>query len=364
MPFSATINLGTVGVAITSVKLYGCTGSTCNSTTCTALTGYENVSVSTFPSSGLTINGIPNGVTYIQAEALGACSEDEVKQCIPISGIPGATPIPTNTPTPTPTTTSGPGPTNTQTPTATNTPTPTPSATIGVEPTNTPTPTPSSTETLGTCYILTIDQSQYDTALENEVSVSYTPVASGTLTTMLLENLEVMDPGEPGGDYIFYLCSLSAPTFSQGGVGQTYGFEFVNQNTTCIINGDCNVPQPTPGPTATPTLAPEATFSTSYGTNTSSSFGTTGSTYSTTITVINGTATIRLSVSVQTGDQGDATLTIPGVGSFSPSPAQGSGNTSFTEFTLGVGTYTDCVWVVQAIYGGSFTVATSTITQV
>jgi hypothetical protein len=145
MPFSATINLGTVGVAITSVKLYGCTGNNgTDCTGCTVLTGYENVSVSTFP---LLVSGIPNGVRYIQAEALGACSADAVKQCITISGIPGptATPAPTNTPTPTGT--SGPG--ATPNPTATQTPTPTPSGTSGTTPnptaTQAPTPTPSAT---------------------------------------------------------------------------------------------------------------------------------------------------------------------------------------------------------------------------
>jgi hypothetical protein len=159
MPFSATVNLGTVGVAITSVKLYGCTGTSGGSCTgCTALTGYESVSVSTFP---LLVSGIPNGVTYIQAEALGACSADLVKQCISISGIPGATPAPTSTPTPTPTGTSAPGatpnPTSTPTPTPTQSMTPTPSATTGLDPTPNPTntPTPSATSLPGCGSIVT-----------------------------------------------------------------------------------------------------------------------------------------------------------------------------------------------------------------
>ena len=161
MPFSATINLGTVGVAITSVKLYGCTGTSGgNCTGCTALTGYENVSVSTFP---LLVNGIPNGVTYIQAEALGACSADLVKQCISISGIPGATPAPTSTPTPTPTGTSAPGatPNPTSTQTQTPTPTPTPSTTSDTTPnptsTQTPTPTPTITSDCVTSVQFEVD---------------------------------------------------------------------------------------------------------------------------------------------------------------------------------------------------------------
>ncbi len=159
MPFSATINLGTVGVAITSVKLYGCTGNNgTDCTGCTVLTGYENVSVSTFP---LLVSGIPNGVRYIQAEALGACSADAVKQCITISGIPGptATPAPTNTPTPTGT--SGPG--ATPNPTATQTPTPTPSQTSDTtpQPTQTMTPTPSQTESEATVCQYTVSGQGY-----------------------------------------------------------------------------------------------------------------------------------------------------------------------------------------------------------
>jgi hypothetical protein len=148
MPFSATVNLGTVGVAITSVKLYGCTGNSGgNCTGCTALTGYENVNVSTFP---LLVSGIPNGVIYIQAEALGACSADAVKQCISISGIPGATPAPTSTPTPTPTGTSAPG--ATPNPTSTPTPTPSPSGTTpDATPNPTSTPTPTATTALPGC---------------------------------------------------------------------------------------------------------------------------------------------------------------------------------------------------------------------
>ena len=133
MPFSATVNLGTVGVAITSVKLYGCTGNSGgNCTGCTALTGYENVSVSTFP---LLVSGIPNGITYIQAEALGACSADAVKQCISISGIPGPTPVPTST-----------------LPPATPNATPLPTATT---PGATPVPTP--TQTVGSCTAPTLN---------------------------------------------------------------------------------------------------------------------------------------------------------------------------------------------------------------
>jgi hypothetical protein len=122
-------------------------------------------------------------------------------------------------------------------------------------------------------------------------------------------------------------------------------------------------PTPTPnGPTPTP-LPPVVTFSVSNGQNTSSS-GTGSSTFTPTITVTNGTATIRLRVTVQTGYQADTTLTISGGGSFSPTVAQGALDSTFVDFTLGVGTYTNVTWEVQAISDGTFTVATSTLTQV
>ena len=122
-------------------------------------------------------------------------------------------------------------------------------------------------------------------------------------------------------------------------------------------------PTPTPvTPTPTP-LSPVVTFSVSNGQNTSSS-GTGSSTFTPTITVQNATATIRLRVTVQTGYQADTTLTISGGGSFSPTVAQGALDSTFVDFTLGVGTYTNVTWEVQAISDGTFTVATSTLTQV
>jgi hypothetical protein len=181
-----------------------------------------------------------------------------------------------------------------------------------------------------------------------------------------MENLEVMDPGVPGGDYIFYLCSLTNPYFSQNGIGQTLGFDFVNQFTSCSSNNECINNQPTLAPTNTPTATPTpplATFSISSGNNSRSGAGTGSSTFTPTITVEYGTATIRLRATVQTGYQADTTITVPGAGSFSPSPAQGSGQSTFTDFQLGVGTYV-CNWEVNAISDGTFTVASATLTQV
>lgn len=185
MPFSATINLGTVGVAITSVKLYGCTGTSGgNCTGCTALTGYENVSVSTFP---LLVSGIPNGVRYIQAEALGACSADLVKQCISISGIPGPTATPVPTMTPTPTGTSAPG----ATPVPTMTPTPTGTSAPDATPNPTSTPTPTVTSGGGNCTITG----------QNSVSPG-SPTQTGQIilqTTGRVMNLSVFGGASSGG---------------------------------------------------------------------------------------------------------------------------------------------------------------------
>lgn len=143
MPFVASVNLGTVGDDITSVKLYACVNNEC--TDCTELPGYEEVLVSSFP---MSVAGIPLDTLYIKADSIGRC---EVSQCIPIVGIPTSTPTPTPTSTPTPTPTSTPDPTSTPTPTPTSTPgptsTPTPTPTSTPEPTSTPTPTPTSTPT-------------------------------------------------------------------------------------------------------------------------------------------------------------------------------------------------------------------------
>ena len=103
---SATLNLGTVSPAITSVKLLSCPDSSC--TGGTLITGYDNVSVSTFPR---TVSGIPDTAKYIKVEGLGDCSS--ASQCIKIDGLPGnpITPTPTATGTPTPTPTATPTPT-------------------------------------------------------------------------------------------------------------------------------------------------------------------------------------------------------------------------------------------------------------
>ena len=92
MAYIASVSLGsTIGLGITSVKFYECTG---NNTGCTALTNYANVSVSLFNPT-YSITGITDGKTWLKVEPIGACSG--TTQNIQVSGFPGptATPAPT-----------------------------------------------------------------------------------------------------------------------------------------------------------------------------------------------------------------------------------------------------------------------------
>ena len=267
MPFSAIINLGTVGTSITSVKLYGCTGTSGGDCTgCTALTGYENVSVSTIPSSGLTVSGIPNDVFYIQAEALGTCSVDNVKQCIQISGIPGptATPNPTNTPTPTetsngttpePTSTPAPTPTNTETPSATPNCEFEVTAIVGTpEPTSTPTPTPTNTEELCNCfeYDVTITETDTQSATGNTGSfVQYNDNVVITYTDCN-GNLSEFVSGFPGAN----LCADSTQPFTLSLYRDNNQFQVVDSFFTETSTECCStIPDPTPEPTSTTSLS-------------------------------------------------------------------------------------------------------------
>lgn len=139
---------------------------------------------------------------------------------------------------------------------------------------------------------------------------------------------------------------------------------------------------PTPGgPTATPTLTPtptatplpQASFSTSIITafRIGGTPGTTTETSGTTITVINGTVTIRLKTWVVTGYRSNTTLTI-GINTISPGESGqgmtggvGESNASSTTFTLGIGVYNITNWTVSAITEGSGqTVAQAKLEQV
>lgn len=150
-------------------------------------------------------------------------------------------------------------------------------------------------------------------------------------------------------------------------------------NTTTPTPTPTPTPSSTPTPTPTPTATsvdqtPSASFSTSLITasRTNGIAGTTTQTSGTTITVINGTVTIRLKTWVVTGYRADTTIEI---GSYSYSPdfagqgatplsGVGEGNASSTTFTLGVGTYNITNWNVSAISDGSLTVVQARLEQV
>jgi hypothetical protein len=137
MAYTALVGLGSqIGVGITSVKLYQC-GTNC--TSCTPITNYTSVAVSSFNPT-LLVTGITDGSTCIKAEPVGVCSGST--QCIIVSGIPGPTPSPTVPPaTPAATQAATPLPTAGTTPLPTPTATtPGPTATVTV-PAATPTPT-------------------------------------------------------------------------------------------------------------------------------------------------------------------------------------------------------------------------------
>lgn len=78
MAIEAKIQLGTVGSSVTRVKLQYC-NSDCVS--CTDLTGYEDVLVSTFQPSGRAITTIPDGTIAIKVIALDAVCPS-TSQCI------------------------------------------------------------------------------------------------------------------------------------------------------------------------------------------------------------------------------------------------------------------------------------------
>ena len=131
MAYTASVSLGSpIGIGITSVKLYECSG---NNSGCTALANYTNVAVSLFNPTYL-ITGITDSNRWLKIEPVGACSG--TTQNLQVSGFPG----PTSTPAPTATT-----PSATPAPTASSTPGPTATATIPAPTATTPPPTPSAT---------------------------------------------------------------------------------------------------------------------------------------------------------------------------------------------------------------------------
>lgn len=352
MAFNASVNLGTVGIGITgqTVSISGCTGSSCGSG-CTSLATSQ--AVSSFPK---TLSGIPDGTVSLFVKVDGGdCSG--TSQCISITGLPGATPTPTSTATPTSTIDAT--PTTTATPTLTSTPTGT----------STITPTVTTSAASGNCYSLTYtDGNSIDL-----LSVRYRNM-SDTIVTEALTNLEAISNGD--GTTTLVICvlqgqSYATPVCVQGGNEVTCDpFEWV-QGGNCSTTGDCFV-TPTITPTSTTTLYPEASFTTSTISvaRTGGGAGTTSATSGTTITVINGTATVRLKVWVVTGYRADTTITING-NPYSPTEAgqgmtggTGEGNASFIDISLPIGTYNVTNWTVDAISDGTLTVAQAKLEQV
>lgn len=396
MPFSATVNLGTVGVAITSVKLYGCTGNSgTDCTGCTALTGYENVSVSTFP---LLVSGIPNGVRYIQAEALGACSADLVKQCISISGIPGptATPVPTMTPTPSATTAgTTPNPTSTQTPT----PTPTPSTTSGTtpNPTSTQTPTPTATvaygcgDTVSDTYIPSTftTQTKYldlsDVTDGDTVTISFSAADRPNRFNIYGNGLLIENSGWVGADNTYAGPWGSAGSLIDADGNGSFTFEYQSGMSYELrvdigpANPDAEPANPSDGwsvtigctPAPTESIPPVAVWE--YGTSVTHSRSLPGEDPSFTeetgtLTVSNGTMifTVTSSKPFNYDNISIAYLEVSGVGDISIQCESGQTSvTSSSQLTVPAGTYTYYLRATLDITG-SLTqgVAYSTINEV
>ena len=186
MAYIASVSLGsTIGLGITSVKFYECTG---NNTGCTALTNYGNVPVSFFNPT-YTITGITDGKTWLKVEPVGACSG--TTQNIQVTGFPGPTATPAPTSTPAPTATAGPGPTATPvpptatpvTPTATPvTPTATPVTPTAtpITPTATPiTPTPTALPGCGSTVSGTFTGSTMNNY--DDIQLNFAGVANGSI---------------------------------------------------------------------------------------------------------------------------------------------------------------------------------------
>ena len=120
----------------------------------------------------------------------------------------------------------------------------------------------------------------------------------------------------------------------------------------------------TPAPVTPAPVAPLATFTPSF--NSVSTTSESSSTGATNIVVTGGTVTVRMKLHINTSDPGDwanASITIPGVGTYTASNAVPSGDVQ-VDFNLGVGTYGVSNWTVFVHAGGAFASATATLTQV
>ena len=173
MAYTASVSLGSpIGIGITSVKLYECSG---NNSGCTALANYTNVAVSLFNPTYL-ITGITDSNRWIKVEPVGACSG--TTQNLQVSGFPGptSTPAPTATTpsaTPAPTATTPPPTATTPAPTAT-TPPPTPSSTV---------PTPTATALPGCSSIVTGTYTGSTLYNYDDRQLNFAGVANGSIIT-------------------------------------------------------------------------------------------------------------------------------------------------------------------------------------
>jgi hypothetical protein len=355
MAFSSTITI-TGSTNITNFDIYQCPTSGC--TGCVAITGSTGENVSRMKLlTGHTVS-VDQGYRYIKLVADTETCNNSI--CMEVIGIPTytPTPTPTSTPTPTPTATNTPVPTATPTPTPTAGPTATPTPTPTAEPTATPTPTagptstPTPTPTVN--YEFLVCYNPNGTALSTYVA-SLTKLTNGGFTGEPLYSDTITISGSANVDAVYqYNGTTSSPE----------NVPIINSINEWDCDGNAILP-----PTPTPTPAPEASFTTSTinAFRPSGSAGTTTSTSGTTITVINGTATIRLKTWVVTGYRSDTTLTISG-NAYSPSQAgqdgTGEGNATFVDINLPIGVYNITSWTVDAITDGSQTVAQAKIEQI
>jgi len=268
MAYTALVGLGSqIGVGITSVKLYQC-GNNC--TSCTPITNYTNVAVSSFNSPGLSVTGITDGTTCIKAEPVGVCSGST--QCIIISGIPGPTPSPT-VPLPTPTASStAPAPTA-----STTAPAPTASATAPA-----PTPTPSATSLPGCSSIVSGEYTGSTLYNYDDRQLNFAGVANGSIITFtctannrpnnisIRTALTVLEStgwfgsseGYSSGDYWYPTAGTGPKTLTiTYDNTKTYYIDTLTAPATLLppndesdyweVNISCSGPAPTPTPSST-----------------------------------------------------------------------------------------------------------------
>jgi hypothetical protein len=312
----------------------------------------------------ITSTNVPNGTTIVKIKSTGVGCNYEITKSI--VGLPTVTPLPpTVTPLP-----------------ATVTPLP-------------PTPTPCP----NTCSS-SINDSYEPSDFHNygNYCLDLSSATNGATITIAYQSYD-----RPNR-YTIYENGITLKTTSGwvgddntyggawGSAGQLVGvgdgsITFTYDNTkTYTLKVECGAANPLASPTPNPSDAwnvtitcgeapsPTASFSTSIITaaRPSGNAGTLTETSGTTITVINGTVTIKLKTWVETGYRSDTTITVNG-SSISPEFAgqgatplsgTGQGNASFVTFPLPIGVYTVTDWTVSAISDGTQSVVFAKLEQV